>query len=170
MRFRGHHLLRPTRSSATSHRQPHLHTGLYSIGQRRLSGGRPSPVPCDITTSPLIDLTRLSPETRARSSLQNDFQLFPNFLNSEEQHVLLSCALKKLDEVIGLSREARKRRREWQHHQAQMSQSPTNGTTLPVDSLFPPEDTCTFKEVSCFVQLHLIVNTVIWTHFPTGPL
>jgi len=106
--------------------------------KRRLSSA-PSGL-CDFATSPLVDLTRLSAETQTNPALPRDFQLFPNFLNLEEQHILLSCALKKLDEVMGMSREARKRRRQW----AQDTLGYRAGNDI--DLLFPPEDTCTFEE------------------------
>ncbi|KAG8899038.1 hypothetical protein FRC00_001994 [Tulasnella sp. 408] len=41
-----------------------------------------------------------------------DFQLYTNVLSAEEQNELLRCALKRLDEIRGVSRTIKKRRRE----------------------------------------------------------
>ena len=134
LRFSTQHLWQTTHSTANAIRLPY--SSSFPIAKRRCSGA------CDITTSPLVDLFHLSPETTTHPSFRADFQLFPNFLTLDEQRVLLSTSLKKLDEVVGLSREARKRRRIWQAELHSQNNSPTES----VDALFPPEDTCTFNE------------------------
>lgn len=46
-----------------------------------------------------------------RAIPSSDLEVYPDFLSSDEQRVLLSAALKKLDSMA--SRDERKRRREW---------------------------------------------------------
>lgn len=57
-----------------------------------------------------IDL-KLSSDARIQDIPPSDLEVYPNFLTSDEQQVLLTAALKKLDSMA--SREERKRRRDW---------------------------------------------------------
>ncbi|KDQ16203.1 hypothetical protein BOTBODRAFT_157001 [Botryobasidium botryosum FD-172 SS1] len=128
------------RKLVVSHLQSRLRPAFTCFKIKRLFS-RPASGACDLTTSPRVDLARLSADARTIPALHRDFQLFPVFLNSKEQHVLLSCALKKLDEVMGVPRDARKRRRQWAQDN---EHAHTAGNDI--NSLFPPEDTCTFEE------------------------
>lgn len=54
---------------------------------------------------------KLSSNASIYSIPSNDLEVYPNFLTSDEQQVLLTAALKKLDSMA--SRDERKRRRDW---------------------------------------------------------
>lgn len=76
-----------------------------------------------------------------------DFQLYTNVLSVEEQNELLRCALKRLDEIRGVSRTIKKRRRE-----ALGGATAAGELANDVQSQFLPDDCYEFDEVMVFLR------------------
>src|SRR5882724_2218505 len=83
----------------------------------------------------------LEPHT---TELPRDFQFFPMFLTRQEQHILLSSALRKLD-GIG-SREARRKRK---------GKAVYDDESRAVSDLFLPDEYYEFQEVNFCFAVHL---------------
>ena len=68
---------------------------------------------------------------RLKSADPDELQIWPDFLNEQDQRVLLGAALKKLDATVG-GREERKRRREWikrEKMQGELVGAPLHGSS-----------------------------------------
>jgi hypothetical protein len=80
------------------------------------------------------------------TNLPVDFRFFPNFLNGEEQRILLLSALNKLDDAD--SRVARRRRKG----------NLTNPELQILSHLFLPDEFYDFEEVVTISPLHQSVD------------
>lgn len=105
-----------------------------------LSDGVTPNAPLRIDENALTDpLVKLSPAP---------FLFYPAFLSPEEQDVLLSASLQKLDAAITPSRDVRKLRKAWRAEVA----GNTASTNSPF-STFLPDDLYDFEEVSLGISL-----------------
>lgn len=77
------------------------------------------------------------------TELPQDFQFFPEFLTGPEQHVLLSSALRKLDNMG--SREARRKRK---------GKAVYDGESPTVSDLFLPDEYYEFEQVNFILLCH----------------
>lgn len=100
-------LKRPTRQSCCTLRA-RANFRSFSVGAGRSAASKKLDL-----ASPSNKYISIQPgnNTSLEGVPSNDLEVYPDFMTSHEQEILLSAALKKLDSMA--SREERKKRREW---------------------------------------------------------
>lgn len=113
-------------------RSPLVETRLEAR-QYATSGAPASSKQCLDLSSPANDFIRMRGDPARLAMIEPDsLQLWPDFLDKQEQSLLLSASLKKLDNATG-SREERKRRRAWL--KTLRPEDDAAGRSLPLDPI-----------------------------------